>query len=117
MKKIITQSGKFGPYTTIETMEDRYRVDDAELPFSVIGQGVISEVVDGDFPPIIVTPDYDATAAAIRTQRNALLADSDWTQVVDSPVDKSAWATYRQALRDLPSSPDFPWDTVWPTQP
>jgi len=53
----------------------------------------------------------------MREKRNKLLADSDWTQVVDSPVDKAAWATYRQALRDLTSSPDFPWDTVWPTQP
>ena len=39
----------------------------------------------------------------IRSWRNAELAGTDWTQLTDSPVDKSAWATYRQALRDLPA--------------
>ncbi len=39
----------------------------------------------------------------IKLWRNAQLAASDWTQVADAPVDKSAWATYRQALRDLPA--------------
>jgi hypothetical protein len=34
----------------------------------------------------------------IRLWRNAELRQTDWTQLVDSPVNKSAWATYRQAL-------------------
>jgi hypothetical protein len=38
----------------------------------------------------------------IRLWRNAELAKTDWTQLIDSPINKSAWATYRQALRDLP---------------
>jgi hypothetical protein len=38
----------------------------------------------------------------IRNWRNYELARTDWTQVADAPVDKAAWATYRQALRDLP---------------
>ena len=40
----------------------------------------------------------------VREKRNALLAECDWTQAVDSPLsdnDKAAWATYRQALRDM----------------
>jgi hypothetical protein len=53
----------------------------------------------------------------LREHRNKLLVDSDWTQVADAPVDKAAWAAYRQALRDMPSSPDFPWDAIWPTPP
>lgn len=61
---------------------------------------------------------YDAAAAGIRNQRNKLLSDSDWTQTVDSPVDKVAWAAYRQALRDITSQPEFPWrNTNWPTAP
>jgi hypothetical protein len=40
----------------------------------------------------------------IRKWRDAELVKSDWTQVEDAPVDKAAWATYRQALRDLPAS-------------
>ena len=38
----------------------------------------------------------------MRLHREGLLAASDWTQVADAPVDKAAWATYRQALRDFP---------------
>jgi hypothetical protein len=40
----------------------------------------------------------------IRNWRDSELIKSDWTQVADAPVDKAAWATYRQALRDLPAS-------------
>lgn len=53
----------------------------------------------------------------IRRHRNNLLANSDWTQIADSPVDQAAWATYRQALRDLPEQDGFPFDVQWPTLP
>jgi hypothetical protein len=39
----------------------------------------------------------------IKLWRDAELYRTDWTQLADSPVDKAAWATYRQALRDLPA--------------
>jgi hypothetical protein len=52
-----------------------------------------------------------------RERRDALLAASDWTQVADVPVDKAAWAIYRQALRDLPAQKDFPLSVVWPEPP
>jgi hypothetical protein len=64
MKKIITATNKFGPYKSVEVLEDRYRVDGpSDLPFTVIGQGEITDVVDGDFPPppyvapVVVTPE------------------------------------------------------------
>lgn len=56
-------------------------------------------------------------AANIRAERNRLLAESDWTQLSDAPVDNLVWAAYRQSLRDLSSQPGFPWDIVWPTKP
>ena len=40
----------------------------------------------------------------MRLHRDRLLAESDWTQTADAPVDQQAWATYRQALRDFPST-------------
>ena len=40
----------------------------------------------------------------MRHHRDRLLAESDWTQAADSPVDREAWATYRQALRDFPAT-------------
>ena len=56
-------------------------------------------------------------AKSVRDQRNTLLSNSDWTQVADAPVDKQAWATYRQALRDISTQTGFPWEIEWPTQP
>jgi hypothetical protein len=53
----------------------------------------------------------------VRGERNDKLSKSDWTQIADSTADKTAWATYRQALRDVPSQTGFPWEITWPTQP
>lgn len=61
--------------------------------------------------------DTQLKAESIRQQRNQLLFASDWTQLADSTVDKQLWATYRQALRDVPSQTEFPWNVQWPTQP
>jgi hypothetical protein len=54
---------------------------------------------------------------SVRTERDRLLKESDWTQILDAPVDRNAWAAYRQALRDVPSQAGFPWDVQWPTKP
>jgi hypothetical protein len=54
---------------------------------------------------------------AVRCYRNQLLLESDWTQLVDSPVDTTVWATYRQQLRDLPSSNANPRLIIFPTLP
>ncbi len=56
-------------------------------------------------------------AKAVRTDRNQRLKDTDWTQVADAPVDKAAWAAYRQELRDITAQAGFPWEVQWPTQP
>ncbi len=56
-------------------------------------------------------------AKSVRDQRNTKLKDSDWTQVADAPVDKAAWATYRQALRDITAQEGFPWTIDWPVNP
>lgn len=55
-----------------------------------------------------------------RFKRNNLLAESDWTQLPDSPLsagDKIAWATYRQKLRDLPSTTTNYFNVNWPETP
>ena len=64
----------------------------------------------------IAAKDADQSKS-VRDDRNKRLTETDWTQVADAPVDKAAWATYRQALRDVPSQGGFPWDVQWPTQP
>jgi len=64
-----------------------------------------------------VTAASNSAAAQIRSQRNTMLSDSDWTQVADAPVDQAAWAAYRQALRDITNQEGFPWTVEWPEQP
>jgi len=56
-------------------------------------------------------------ATSVRNQRTQLLKDCDWTQIADSTADKTAWATYRQALRDITSQAGFPWTITWPKDP
>jgi len=54
----------------------------------------------------------------IRSERDRKLIKSDWTQGKDIPAEVSTkWATYRQALRDIPSQPGFPWNITWPVEP
>lgn len=63
----------------------------------------------------------------LRSRRDMYLKDSDWTQAIDSPLSdskKTEWATYRQALRDLPSTSSPSLDenenltnVTWPTKP
>lgn len=71
--------------------------------------GNISEVVDA-------APSADRMWASIRLERNSLLAACDWTQLPDAPVNKSAWAEYRQALRDITNQSN-PFEIVWPEEP
>ena len=60
----------------------------------------------------------DAKASErIRTERNKKLFDTDWTQLADSTADTTAWATYRQSLRDLPTTDGFPHNVTWPSEP
>jgi hypothetical protein len=62
----------------------------------------------------------DSAMAQIRGTRNSLLLACDWTQIADCTIPKKAeWATYRQTLRDLPSTVtgDSRTFTDWPHNP
>lgn len=61
--------------------------------------------------------DIDRAGDNIRKFRDKLLSDSDWTQLPDSPVDKTVWAAYRQELRNISSQQGFPYNVVWPAKP
>ena len=55
----------------------------------------------------------------IRIMRDALLAQSDWTQFQDSPISGTTlveWQTYRQSLRDVTSQQN-PYNLSWPAKP
>ena len=82
-----------------------------------IEDGWCYTVVVADKTEEEIAADLNSKAAQIRSQRNQLLSASDWTQVLDAPIDRTAWATYRQALRDITSQEDFPNNVVWPKNP
>ena len=69
------------------------------------------------FNPMIENATDEQKWAQIRGWRNSELSRTDWTQLADSPLDKEAWATYRQALRDLPAQGGLADDAEFPTAP
>ena len=56
----------------------------------------------------------DRQAAEVREKRDAKLAACDWRASSDVTL-STAWRTYRQALRDVPSQ--LPGSVTWPTEP
>ena len=69
------------------------------------------------FNPIFPDATNEQKWEQIRLWRNAQLAQTDWTQLPDAPVDKAAWATYRQALRDLPAQGGLADEAEFPNAP
>ena len=77
------------------------------------------KIEGGEGVLLVETEDWDFFN---RDKRNYELSMSDWTQVPDSPLSntkKAEWATYRQALRNLPNHSNWPnlEDADWPTPP
>lgn len=59
-------------------------------------------------------------AARARRRRDALLRDSDWTQLPDTPLtddQRQSWSAYRASLRDVPQQDGFPTTITWPDAP
>jgi hypothetical protein len=100
--------------------DDLSAIETNESPFNKrVENGVLIEIEAVEEPP--AAPLIESLS--ITDQRNAKLHESDWTQFADSPLSdtkKAEWATYRQALRDLPQQyPDAITndDIIWPTKP
>jgi len=83
---------------------------------------------DGEFVSIVQVADLsaeeiqaakDSAMSQLRATRNQLLKECDWTQIADCTIPKKAeWATYRQTLRDFPSTVSDARSTVtWPHNP
>lgn len=67
-----------------------------------------------------IAADTEQKWVNIKSQRAIYLAESDWTQLVDSPIAgtplQELWREYRQALRDITNDPN-PDSVVWPQKP
>jgi hypothetical protein len=77
------------------------------------------KVIDGKHTFSAFVQNEDTILENLRTTRDTLLNNSDWTQLGDSPLSKqkkTEWKNYRQALMDLTSLDDLT-SIVWPTQP
>ncbi len=74
------------------------------------------KLIAGNPPALTPSISDDQQWGEVRTDRNKRLADCDWTQLPDAPVDTAAWAAYRQELRDITAQPD-PFNIVWPIAP
>lgn len=61
-----------------------------------------------DFIPFVESLEGDSKETLARMVRDMLLSPTDFRMVSDAPWDTTAWATYRQALRDLPGHPEWP---------
>jgi hypothetical protein len=95
-------------------------LDYLEFSESAINKVVVGgEVVDKETH----NRQLNVPSVSIRQYRNALLAQSDWTQMPDAQLTdakKAEWITYRQALRDIPetySDATSLDDIIWPTKP
>ena len=89
------------------------------------GANAIAKDVDGN------TVSWDASAVAtkeaellaafnldqLRTERNRLIAETDWWDMSDTPTMTAAQTTYRQALRDITNTYQSLDTVVWPTKP
>jgi hypothetical protein len=86
--------------------------DDSAVSISDDGETLIATVLSAEQIEAAILAD-------IRAERNRRLAASDWTQGRDTPLSAEKiveWATYREALRDLPATAN-PIAIVWPVVP
>jgi hypothetical protein len=96
----------------------------SDKPFKIVN-GEAVELTETEIAELAsLQSEWDAGAidrqwAVVRTDRNARLAASDWTQLADNPLsgeDRALWADYRQALRDITTQAD-PFNISWPVEP
>jgi hypothetical protein len=113
-------------YETGDVVICRMRKDQPYNPFGgaqiTWEQYVGQQVAAGTATVVQLTNDPSRLAAYwsdVKSKRNLLLQDADWTQMRDVDLsNNSAWVTYRQNLRDIPQTySSDPRLIVWPTKP
>ena len=83
--------------------------DEDELIMEGVADDASDMIQDGKIvekPGPSDTVKNDAAILELRLRRDLMLADTDWTQLPDSPLSDSAkneWQEYREKLRNLPS--------------
>ena len=90
-----------------------YLISEEDVENKIVVDGVLTSLPS----EVIEQKEIGRSWHNLRKERDYLLSECDWTQVPDAPVDSTAWATYRQQLRDLPANTTDPRNVVWPEPP
>ena len=91
-------------FVRVNLHRDHDRLTQKLVPSTpVLENGWVYTVAVADLTAEEIQSAKDSAMAQIRGDRTRLLTACDWTQIADSTADKTAWATYRQQLRDLPA--------------
>ena len=114
-----TISNKDGSTKTIVVQAICRKSDNAYIPFDEANtdyQEYLAWVSEGNTAE---ATDDTLTWDDIRTKRDQILRDTDWTMTSGATVDQAQWAAYRQVIRDIPQTykDKTPDDVVWPTHP
>lgn len=106
---------------------DFYTAPDAIQP---LGKELYVKLKAGEYGEIIhglggyrtLPKEQHEVEEIVKAKRDQLLLESDWSDLPNSQSrltdpQKTAWANYRQALRDLTKQQQYPWDPIWPEKP
>lgn len=114
-------TGEFGTSDSNQPFSNFVESDESYIEGSYDSE--MFKISDGKAVSIGIAKRREQAIAEMKSERTAKLLESDWTQGADSPLSdtkKAEWATYRQALRDLPTTHakiltiD---NVVWPEEP
>jgi hypothetical protein len=96
-----------------------HRVENSNLPVLKDGKWMLTKTVVALTAEQIASRDA-AKAKEVRSQRDRLLAETDWIVIMHTEKGTNipaGWEIYRQSLRDITSQPGFPHNVTWPTKP
>lgn len=113
-------------FTNIEELTDEegntYYGYDLYVLDRVNYRDTLESAIEGNYYEwldMAIQNDYDTAAKEVRTKRDSLLNETDWTQMADTALSEQkqeAYRIYRQALRDVPEQEGFPYEVLWPEE-
>ena len=108
---IYNESGDILRTGRCKPQDFKHQVKDGEYIIEGVADTLLDRVVDGvvkkKTKAKISKIKNERAMAEVRLRRDAMLSQTDWTQMPDSPLSdemKNRYKQYRQALRDLPQN-------------